>query len=775
MKRSLSFWLVMEMFAATLAAGQPIDINRLHRNSQQGIAFFIGSEQIVQGIVTVASGIFGDTLDISIQDRTGGIAVVAPFVWPGSLDMGMQIQATGLVDQVRGQTRIKIVNSDGIKILAEQKELPLPLVLTCTQVAQSMNSVGDELNENRLILLQNVRIAADNHPQYRLQDYSGECDMLIAAPSITELPDGVFDVRGILRQFDDSLPYNEGYCICPRGPFDILTPESICIISDPIETRIEPTLVEFSWETDAPSTARIEFGLTENFELGAIEDTARVKRHSLSLASLTPATLYAARVIALTPQSSDTSSVFYFGTAADQSSGEIQVYFTRSVDNDLAVAEPAMGNIDLSEILIDRIDRAQHSIDLCYYSFTHQGIAQALQRAKLRGVEIRMITDWREGETESSMITFLRETVGIYGINDRFGDNDGGGAMHNKFFVFDHRLGNIGGDDWLALGSANATYSGTRTNAENWLVINDQSLCAAYTREFNEMWGSTGKVPSGRLSRMGKNKIDNTPHRFNVNGVWIEQFMSPSDRTETHILRALASADRSAYFAQLAITSSTMRQALMNRAPHIDLRGVLNAEDENEWLAGLLRSAAVDVLLLDMGGNNLMHHKYLVVDADQPDSDPLVVTGSHNWSYAANTHNDENTLIIHDARIANLFLQEFSARYVQAGGTGDFSTRVADSPLPAKPQVVIANYPNPFNSQTCIVVQGNLEQGSRLTLTNIRGQVVAEWCLPTDREPLRQFVWRGCDQNGNSVPSGVYFIDLSGPGILHKHKVLLIR
>jgi phosphatidylserine/phosphatidylglycerophosphate/cardiolipin synthase-like enzyme len=54
-----------------------------------------------------------------------------------------------------------------------------------------------------------------------------------------------------------------------------------------------------------------------------------------------------------------------------------------------------------------------------------------------------------------------------------------------------------------------------------------------------------------------------------------------------------------------------------------------------------------------------LHHKYAIIDQSQPLSDPQVVTGSHNWSNTAETTNDENTLVIHDARLANLFYQEF--------------------------------------------------------------------------------------------------------------------
>ncbi len=58
-----------------------------------------------------------------------------------------------------------------------------------------------------------------------------------------------------------------------------------------------------------------------------------------------------------------------------------------------------------------------------------------------------------------------------------------------------------------------------------------------------------------------------------------------------------------------------------------------------------------------------MHHKYLIVDNSDRSSDPLVLTGCHNWSSSAELRNDENTLIVHDATIANIYYQEFSERF----------------------------------------------------------------------------------------------------------------
>lgn len=69
--------------------------------------------------------------------------------------------------------------------------------------------------------------------------------------------------------------------------------------------------------------------------------------------------------------------------------------------------------------------------------------------------------------------------------------------------------------------------------------------------------------------------------------------------------------------------------------------------------------------------DNLLHHKYMIVDVNSA-SDPFVVTGSMNWSANGDDTNDENTLIIHDAAIANQFYQEFAARYYMAFGVVDF-------------------------------------------------------------------------------------------------------
>ena len=48
-----------------------------------------------------------------------------------------------------------------------------------------------------------------------------------------------------------------------------------------------------------------------------------------------------------------------------------------------------------------------------------------------------------------------------------------------------------------------------------------------------------------------------------------------------------------------------------------------------------------------------MHHKVIVIDGS------IVITGSFNFTVSADKENDDNVLVIHNADLAKLYLQEF--------------------------------------------------------------------------------------------------------------------
>jgi hypothetical protein len=113
------------------------------------------------------------------------------------------------------------------------------------------------------------------------------------------------------------------------------------------------------------------------------------------------------------------------------------------------------------------------------------------------------------------------------------------------------------------------------------------------------------------------------------------------------------------------------------------------------------------------------HSKMMIVDPEYPSLDPLVLTGSHNWSVTANTKNDENTLIIHDADIATQYLQSFAANFTALGGSISPATGI--DVLSDGSSVSI--YPNPTQGSISIDIQ-NSAAATTIELTDLSGHTL---------------------------------------------------
>jgi hypothetical protein len=120
----------------------------------------------------------------------------------------------------------------------------------------------------------------------------------------------------------------------------------------------------------------------------------------------------------------------------------------------------------------------------------------------------------------------------------------------------------------------------------------------------------------------------------------------------------------------MLITRNEMADAIADRkSAGVAVNMLTNAEGNNGATVNTILSGVLGThYVFDDVINGIMHHKYMVVDQDAPASDPLVFTGSHNWSAAADNDNDENTLIVHDAIIANIYYQNFVKRFVENDG-----------------------------------------------------------------------------------------------------------
>jgi len=345
------------------------------------------------------------------------------------------------------------------------------------------------------------------------------------------------------------------------------------------------------------------------------------------------------------------------------------VYFNTPVDNVVSSGVNAIYlNSCMADTLAAYINRAKYSIDIAQYDYssstTITPITTAINAAYSRGVKVRWIYDGSQTNTElanlNSGIHKLGSPVGgVYGImHDKFMVIDGNSTNHNDPLVWG------GSPDW----------SKTQFNSchNNVIIIQDYALAQAYLAQFNQMWGGTGISPVTANEKFGLNKTSQGPHSFVIGGRTVELYFSPKDGTNSHILSSIASANTDLYFGVYTFTESTNATNIVNKKnAGIYVAGIVDqySNGTSPTAYNTLNTGLGSKLITYANSSFVYHNKYLIVDPSNFCSDPQVVTGSHNWTVSADTKNDENTLIIHNDTIANIYYQAFHQNFTGLGGT----------------------------------------------------------------------------------------------------------
>ena len=423
---------------------------------------------------------------------------------------------------------------------------------------------------------------------------------------------------------------------------------------------------------------------------------------STSIAEVAPSTFYFYSILDVTGDILDTGSVI----SSSISSGEVRVYFNYPVESSIsngASPESESGK-DLFEAVLSYINNATESIDAAIYNNNRIDLVDALNNAVDRGVKVRYIADDETGNTaiQNSVLNFPV----VFG-------NEGDALMHNKFFVID---ANSDSNSWVLTGATNMTTGQIATDPNNLIAIQDKSLALIYTREFQEMWGSEELEPDPDKARFGSQKIDDTPHRFFIGNFVYQPYFSPSDETEDAIARTLYTADHTIKAALLLITSNSIREVLLDEFfEGVDIRMLINNESTPGSEFDFLQQQGVNIHVWPE--TNILHHKYAIIDESNPESRPSLITGSHNWTFSANTQNDENTLIIRDPDIVNIYAQEFEARWCQAG----LAECITSTTWEDSGHLNVSVYPNPVKDVVNIELPGS---GGVLTISDLLGRPV---------------------------------------------------
>ncbi|MBI5476815.1 MAG: T9SS type A sorting domain-containing protein [Ignavibacteriales bacterium] len=760
--------------------GAPIPIAETKVNDANGVATRVGELVTVRGIITASNQFPSPSY---IQDNSGGMSIYnVPF--SSTVNIGDEILVSGKVTQFSGLNQIELPILHSI---ISTGNIVDPIVVTPSEVNND-GIGGIENYEGQLVRLNGVTVTELNGTvvanwsggtsgkNYRLTGASLSDTLQIRIDESTNIPGvvapaGAFDVIGVISQYKTTSPFIGGYQIMPRSTKDIIS-EGPLFAEFPQETELTPTSLAITWKTISPGTSRIRYGTTTAYELGVVEvhtDTMQTD-HYVPLNGLSVATIY--NIQAFSTSGTDTSfagNLIVSTTSDAPTTGVINVYFSKSINTSVSSGETALGNFDLAAKLISRINNAKRSIDASIYSLSGTvgaTIANALIGAKNHGVNVRVIGEY-DNRTTAPWSTL--STNGIPVIFDLYGANDGSGLQHNKFIVIDYK-GGAPESVWVWTGSWNLTDPGTTSDRQNAIEFQDVALAGAYTVEFEEMWGSNTLTPNSSVSRFSARKTNNTPHKFIIGGKNVECYFSPSDRTTVQIGKTLGKAEHSINAALLTFTRQDLADSIIHKKNAGKIARVVmdnNTDTGNQY--AYLQSNGVDVLL--KGGSGLLHHKYAIVDAEVLSGSAYTVTGSHNWSNSAETKNDENTVIVKDDRIANLYLQEFAARYYEAGGTNTIVLGVTetDGGIPSSFSLS-QNYPNPFNPTTDFGFRISDFGFVSLKVYNLLGQEVATIVNEQMKPGSYKVTW-----DASQMSSGVYFYRLQSGKFTDVKKMVLAR
>jgi hypothetical protein len=680
-----------------------------------------------------------------LTDGTGAIAAYGTIL--NQVQVGDFLELTGALHSYHNLLELNPVSS--VTVLSQGNALPPAQVITPSQLGEMYESHLVQING---AVFQSSGVFAGS-ANYQIQASGQTAIVRIHSQSNlvgSLIPAGNVNITAICTQFQNV------YQLLPRHINDLQNIQAFYVTIAPRAQNITMTGLQVYWETNYPGNAFAWIGKTPLYELGIISGSVFSSVATIDIVNAQPAEVYYVKPFSVSGTDTAFTAPRVFITQSN-SSGQIHVYFNRTVNH--SVAWPVSNQAvylagTFADTLAAWIDRAELTLDIAIYNFNSAGtqpLINAINQAYQRGVIIRIIAD---GNNANSALAWLNPAIPVWlsPVSNAYYS-----IMHNKFMIIDafspDPLKPI-----VITGSVNWTESQLNVDANNLVIIQDQSLARVYTMEFEEMWGGNGVQPNALQARFGPDKSDNTPHQLNIGGWEVECYFSPSDNVNSAILKAIETSDSELYFALLSFTRTDLATAIADR---ITQHNVYAAGIANSWSGG--GQAAFGILQNVMGPRvmsynhatlpGILHHKYLIVDQADTTSDPLVLTGSNNWSTSAIQRNDENTLIIHHPAIANQYYQEFWQRFFENGG-GILNMQAVTV------SSAVRFMPNPARSHLFVL----LRDKAQLSIATVEGKIVMSVKL---RSGLNHV-------DVSSLPEGLYLLHFRWNDSQQTEKLVII-
>ena len=380
----------------------------------------------------------------------------------------------------------------------------------------------------------------------------------------------------------------------------------------------------------------------------------------------------------------------------DESTSKHSVYFNRGVAGSLAYARE-FGNIrpwsegvseenslralkwlgkGLDDALLNFIKKAEdetYSIRAAFYEFEYLPILEALKDAyEDRSVDVKIIYDSR-GEEKANNLAINEAGIPRQILIPRKEEANKSYIAHNKFMI----LLKDGKPIEILSGSTNITAKGIFGQCNAAHIIRDEEVA----QKFHQYWEYLAQDPINEVLGKQTLEIQEDILYDNLNkGITV--FFSPREQKtilktyaeymdnskslicgmfpfsfSKHMKEIITKDTENLKYIILYNNRSIPTTLVSNDYDNVIIYGTYLKDGLYDWLAekhsGLLLNAKPSGV-----GTNFIHNKIILIDP--LGEDPIVISGSANYSDNSILNNDENTLVIRgDKDLSDLYFTEF--------------------------------------------------------------------------------------------------------------------
>ncbi len=410
----------------------------------------------------------------------------------------------------------------------------------------------------------------------------------------------------------------------------------------------------------------------------------------------TPGTLAASREVALDviaeSEEGGTHDVFFNrGAAASQEFARRfgNVSPVESNPDDPRWAWLSRGAMEAVLAFLDRAKNSTWAVRVCAYEFRLRQFADALKDASHRGADVRILVDDCNNPPDRNGVVFPRDANRAMAAAAKIkslcirrvtrSDVKKPPIPHNKFIV----LLKDGHPHSLLTGSANFSLGGVFGQSNTIHIVDEPEIAGAYLKawerlarnidhqELRDSFSSSNRIPTPNLPPLGTTCVF-SPQRSRAALDW---YAARAREAKHALFMTFAFGINQVFMDVYANGQAGLRYAMLDKLLRPGISGAKRIAAEKEMLSlrkrienrfavgNRIATNKFDRWLKEkLSGLNqhvqFVHTKFMLIDPLS--DDPIVITGSANFSDASTTDNDENMLVIRgNTRLADIYVGEY--------------------------------------------------------------------------------------------------------------------